>query len=326
MTDDAAAHGYVTTGVGVSNYLGNYSTSFDMTKLVKIELRFGTGNGAKAYRLRRTGPATEYMVQTTVLAGPAPNGEGFVPVPFSAWDMDAAGGPRQLACSWRDNNADGLWDPGTADDGLEIIFVYNKTYDPQGGQFFYPTNPNAAKKGPAVPNEATVGAQADIMYGFSLKSASAAAPIDGTVASVGVGKIVVRPTYALNDACIFEFTTTAPAYSADQAKADAQFKVGVYPNPYYAFNPAETNRFNRFVTFNNLPAKATIRIFNLAGHLVRQIDKNDPTSFARWDLTNQFLYPVASGMYIAYVDMPDIGATKVLKMAVIQEQEVLDSY
>jgi len=35
---------------------------------------------------------------------------------------------------------------------------------------------------------------------------------------------------------------------------------------------------------------------------------------------------VASGIYVAYIDMPDLGKTKVLKVAIIQEQEVLQVY
>ena len=72
-----------------------------------------------------------------------------------------------------------------------------------------------------------------------------------------------------------------------------------------------------------------IRIFNLAGQLVRTLDKDDPTQFLRWDLINHATFPVASGMYIAHatLTLPSGGeVTKVLKFAVIQEQEILNSY
>ena len=99
-------------------------------------------------------------------------------------------------------------------------------------------------------------------------------------------------------------------------------RVGVYPNPYYAFNPQESSTTVKFVTFNKLPARATLRIFNLAGQMVRVLEKNDASQFLRWDLNNKDNFPVASGMYIVYVDMPEINATKILKVAIIQEQEV----
>jgi hypothetical protein len=100
----------------------------------------------------------------------------------------------------------------------------------------------------------------------------------------------------------------------------------VFPNPYYAYNPQEPDRFTRFVTFNHLPVKATIRIFNLAGVQVRKLDKNASGQFMRWDLQNESGLPVASGMYIAYIDMPDQGKQKILKLMIIQSQQQLKYY
>ena len=123
----------------------------------------------------------------------------------------------------------------------------------------------------------------------------------------------------------FTFTAPAPVAGADQDKISAN-KVGVFPNPYYASNSAETSRFDRFVTFNNLPKHAVVRIFNLAGQMVRTMEKNADSQYLRWDLMNSRNYPVASGIYIAVVEMPEVGVTKTLKFSVIQEQEVLDLY
>jgi hypothetical protein len=86
------------------------------------------------------------------------------------------------------------------------------------------------------------------------------------------------------------------------------------------------NKYQRFVTFNHLPQKATLRIFNLAGQLVRIIQKDAPEQFLRWDLSNESQLPVASGLYIVHLDMPDLGKTKILKVAIIQEQQVLDRF
>ena len=135
-----------------------------------------------------------------------------------------------------------------------------------------------------------------------------------------------RPNFVTD---VFAFSAPAASAGASLETASAD-KVGVFPNPYYAFNAAESNRFNRFVTFNNLPPKATIRIFNLAGQLVRRIDKDDTSQFTRWDLANTSNFPVASGVYVAHLElmMPADNSvvTKILKVAVIQEQEILNSY
>jgi hypothetical protein len=123
----------------------------------------------------------------------------------------------------------------------------------------------------------------------------------------------------------YRFKTTGTTYSNDRAADDVN-KINVFPNPYYGVNPQEINKYERFVTINHLPDRATIRIFNLAGQLVRTIEKTEPGQFQRWDLTTDSGLPVASGLYIIYVDMPDLGKTKILKAAVIQEQQILDRF
>jgi len=123
----------------------------------------------------------------------------------------------------------------------------------------------------------------------------------------------------------YNYSSTASSYSSELA-ANQVKEINVFPNPYYGVNSEEINKYNRFVTFSHLPNKATIRIFNLAGVLVRKIEKEDQGQFQRWDLANESGLPVASGLYIAYVDMPDIGKTTILKLAIIQEQQILDRF
>jgi hypothetical protein len=123
----------------------------------------------------------------------------------------------------------------------------------------------------------------------------------------------------------YTFTTTASAYSSSLAK-DQVGDINVFPNPYYGFSTEEINKYNRFVTFNHLPSQANFRIFNLAGVLVSSFEKNDNSQFAYWNLNNEYGLPVASGLYIVYIDMPALGTTKILKVAIIQEQQVLDRF
>ncbi len=125
---------------------------------------------------------------------------------------------------------------------------------------------------------------------------------------------------------VYRFQTTAEAYSSDLAKNQVD-EINVFPNPYYGVNTEELNKYNRFVTFTHIPdGNVKVRIFNLAGVLVRTLDKTDPGQFMRWDLANEDGLPVASGLYIAYIDMPDLGTTKILKLAIVQEQQVLDRF
>ena len=51
-----------------------------------------------------------------------------------------------------------------------------------------------------------------------------------------------------------------------------------------------------------------------------------PDQFLQWDLNNHNELPVASGIYIAHIEMPEIGKSRVLKVAIIQEQQFLENY
>ncbi len=123
----------------------------------------------------------------------------------------------------------------------------------------------------------------------------------------------------------YSFSTMASSYSSSLA-ADQVGDINVFPNPYYGFSSEELNKYNRFITFNHLPTQANVRIFNLAGVMVRTLEKQDQGQFMYWDLNNQNGLPVASGLYIVYIDMPELGTTKILKVAIIQEQQVLDRF
>ena len=117
--------------------------------------------------------------------------------------------------------------------------------------------------------------------------------------------------------------------SVESAREDID-NISVFPNPYYAFNPEEQNRFDRFVTFTHLPENVTVRIFTLSGVQVRKLTQNDKANvgdqFLQWDLRNESLLPVASGMYVCHIDMPDLGEQKVLKVFVVQGAEILDYF
>ena len=140
-------------------------------------------------------------------------------------------------------------------------------------------------------------------------------------------RLITTKPNTVNDS--FTFTATAPVSDLALQKSGVD-KISVYPNPYYAFNPAEIGKFDTYVTFAGLPPTyVKVRIFNLAGQLVRVLEKQGTDEFLRWELQNNDRVPVASGMYIAYIeaDLPAGGqGTKVLKFAVIQEQEILNVF
>jgi len=116
----------------------------------------------------------------------------------------------------------------------------------------------------------------------------------------------------------FDFTTPKPT-----ALAEDLDKVKVWPNPYFGFNPEERTPLENYIHFINLPETATIKIYSLAGQMVRTLEHSGGQEEI-WDAQNNFNVLVASGVYIAVVSTDD--GDKVLKLAVVMPQQRLDVY
>ncbi|MBU1298896.1 MAG: hypothetical protein KKB77_07090, partial [Bacteroidetes bacterium] len=127
----------------------------------------------------------------------------------------------------------------------------------------------------------------------------------------------------VKDGEAFEFVAAKPKVNDVEIAKKNLENINVFPNPYFGAHELERDKYQRFVRFTNLPAQVSIRIFSLAGVFITRVDKNDATTFADWDLRNIDGLPVASGVYIAHLEMPGIGA-KVLKIAVIMETQYID--
>lgn len=111
----------------------------------------------------------------------------------------------------------------------------------------------------------------------------------------------------------------------DAERKDQLEMVNVVPNPYWAYSAYETSYDTPVIKFTHLPNEVTIRIFNLAGQLIKTLSKNDVTNELTWNLRNESNLRVASGMYLAHVEAPEIGE-KILKFAIIQREERLDRF
>ncbi len=98
--------------------------------------------------------------------------------------------------------------------------------------------------------------------------------------------------------------------------------INVYPNPYLGHNITEKKLHQEHVTFINLPSRCTIRIFAINGDLVKTIEHNSPSTTHDWNLRNENFIPVASGLYIAYIEVPNVG-TRIIKMAVVFREQRL---
>ncbi len=223
-----------------------------------------------------------------------------VRIPFEVWNKDTQ---QQVNLTFRDRQRDGTerpfytWNPTNR---MYAILV-NSPYDA--------VNPIQVDGGPDALN--ALATWVLVFYGTNYTLNDVVTVSYDNPIQIGLDKYL--------------FNTAGSSFSNDLAKTQVD-KINVFPNPYYGVNTEELNKYNKFVTFSHLPEKATIRIFNLAGVHVRTINKEDIDQFLRWDLANSAGLPVASGLYLAYIDLPDLGETKILKIAIIQEQQILDRF
>ena len=272
------------------------------------ELRFtGAGPGQYAYHYLRTldsGGNRVYFIQD------------YVPVPFQVWDTDAN---VQLNAAFLENagppaapNQDGVWDPDdSGDGGREIVWLLDKLYFGDG------TPDSTYFKDPDLQD--VLAGKLDARYAVWPRATSTgAAPAAGDKLQF----LTSIPSSPFDE---FTFTTQAPnPFDASLAKGELA-RVRAVPNPYFAHSAYELNRFNRVLKFTHLPARCTIRLFNLAGDLVRTIEKNDDTSQATWDLNTDHGLPIGSGVYIFHIDAPGVGTTTG-KVAVFMEKERLNNF
>jgi hypothetical protein len=94
--------------------------------------------------------------------------------------------------------------------------------------------------------------------------------------------------------------------SRDQL-AEALQMINVVPNPYYAYSEYERNRLDNRVKITNLPERCTVKIYTTNGKLVRTFKKDSPITSIDWDLNNWKGIPLASGVYLIHVDVPEVG-------------------
>ena len=142
------------------------------------------------------------------------------------------------------------------------------------------------------------------------------------------------------DGTVFRIETTKPNQPGDmfsmstdglgaRARTEAENRaaideIGITPNPYKGVSSYEVSQLVDQVRFTNMPNQATIRIFTVAGTLVRTLEKNSASASFPWDLTTEEGLPIASGMYIIHVDTE--WGEKVLKFGVVKKRIQLNTW
>jgi hypothetical protein len=98
-----------------------------------------------------------------------------------------------------------------------------------------------------------------------------------------------------------EFVFGAGGVDPEKAK-DELAEIKVVPNPYIAHALWETTEGIRKIQFTHLPDECTIRIYTLAGDLVRAIEHDNGTGTEDWDLLNKDQQGIVPGVYYYHVD------------------------
>jgi hypothetical protein len=248
---------------------------------------------------------------------------GFVAAPFTITDLetgnqleaafverlatDAAGDSTGIP---QPHSHEGLWLPDIAADSLgafEYIFAIRSGYTGA---------PNPAFAVDGAINSGTMPVEYAIWpaYRDSGRVIDAGDAIDFTVAIPATANDTFR-------------VDTTPLVRNDKALAKTNMNnIRAVPNPYKNHSKYELNQFNRVLRFTNLPESATIRIYSIAGDLVRTLQKTDPTSSTvDWDLQTTNRLPVGSGLYIFHVDSPGVGSY-VGRVVVFMEKERLNNF
>ena len=285
-----------------------------------VEIRFSHTNKQKAYR---------YLRKQVAASGSAPPGgrgyafSGFVDVPFTVWDTDhniqleamyierqfTDGNGTILPPSQQPATFDSTWLPSDADNGgREILGLVKSAYT-----------------GTADPAIAFDGAPFDgsipIEYMlWSRRTSPFVQPVDGSIIRFTANAVPGGP----ND--YYTIQTHALVRGNTQLAGSALDRVRAVPNPYYNRSRYELNSFSRVIRFINLPETCTIRIFNLAGDLVRTLEKtNTSSSVMDWNVQTDNQLPVASGVYIFHIDAPGVGST-FGRLVVFMEKERLNNF
>jgi len=112
----------------------------------------------------------------------------------------------------------------------------------------------------------------------------------------------------------FPFETVSSSYESDRITLS---QVKVVPNPYLVSAGWETPQGKKKIAFTHLPRKCSVRIYNIAGELIRVLEKDDESGVLFWDLRTKYGLDVSYGLYFYVIETPQ-GVKKEGKFGVIR--------
>lgn len=299
--------------LGDGPFVFNRSNSTNQWQIKSINFQAGVGElntlntgyiSTRDFEIRFTAAGSEYYTTGYATIGPTTrnNPKGKNRVPFEIWDIGRNPGdtPQRLFIKTADPVAtrDTAWSQNPNSNEWESIYAYADTI------------PYVE---PLPPTSGTSVASAHRIQHFAIVGSL---PVEGTVIKITTWK-------PLGTGDVFSGVVTAPN-TKDITQAKTQINdISVFPNPYFGANSLERDKYQRFVRFTNLPTDVTVRIFTLSGVFIQTLTKSNTNQYLDWNLRNRDGLPIASGIYLAYLDMPGVG-TKIMKIAVIMETQYID--
>jgi len=184
-------------------------------------------------------------------------------VPFEVWNVTTN---TQLACWVADWDGDGIWDMDDYEDILMTNFPYNDGAYPDG---FYP----------------------DYMTWWLVFELNTVYATGDVLTIEGPALVTAEDQY--------DFSSNKTVSANARASLD---KIHVVPNPYLGNARWETSEGDRKIQFVNLPGECTIRVYTLAGELIRTLKHYDGTGSEDWDLLSEAGRSIAAGVYFFNVE------------------------
>ena len=275
------------------------------------------------------------------LAFTSPDGSGSLTVPFEIWDV---GDPLIAADDLRliprigPNNTANVFDLGTgspaslfdhpidgaANDPFTDRLFWHQPTDLTPGQAGY----NAYSAGGAV-NVSAIGAEIFAnMVLVNLNGGTVTAGVyNQALPETGtIFQIVTADVLKAGDSFTVNTSGLGVRVASAEEAESALDLIAAVPNPYMGTSNYETGNLSRVIRFTNLPDQPlTIRIYTVSGSLVRELPKDDSARSLDWNLETSNSLPVASGMYLAHIEVDGVGE-RVLKLGIINRRPRISTF
>ncbi len=123
-------------------------------------------------------------------------------------------------------------------------------------------------------------------------------------------EFTIRKMQPFYEGLVYRFSMKGASFAPESGE-DMQH-IRAVPNPFFV-----SSSFKNKIMFTHLPERCEIRLFNVAGDLIRTLQHNDGSGVTFWDLKNDEGLAVAYGLYVFVVKTPD-GQKFTGKLAVVR--------